>query len=139
MPTEALRTLSPTSGRDYALLDTNLLILEVSARVGPHVLGSFRRISTDFTAKDVRLLLAILSRFKAARTTAYVLAEASNLASGLTGSLRNAWFGELAQFALTTEEAHVSTKVIGSQAEFTRFGVADTALAYLARTHGGLF
>ncbi len=79
------------------------------------------------------MLVEVLSRFKAARITSYMLAEASNLANGLSGALRDAWFEQLAQFAMTTEEAHVGTETVGTQTEFWPFGVTDSALSYLAQ------
>ena len=116
--------------QQIAILDANLLILLVTARLGLPTLPSFKRIAR-FTMRDVALLVWLLKRFKGVATTAYVLAEASNLANELSGSLRDSWFRKLAEFAVVTTEAHVPTSVVGSQPEVVRFGITDAALSVL--------
>jgi hypothetical protein len=117
-----------------AILDTNLILLMVSTRVGLHRFGSFARVKA-FTIDDARLLLWILSHFKGVATTAYVLAEVSNLANKLSGTLRDEWFTELAKYAIVTDEAHVPTQVVGAKSETIRFGIADSALSHLSQNY----
>jgi len=114
-----------------AILDSNLLILWITAQVGFESLYQFKRVKT-YTRQDILLLAWLLSQFKGVVTTSYVLSEASNLANELTGSLRDSWFSGLAEFAKVTAEAHVATQILGVRSETVRFGVADSALSYLS-------
>lgn len=120
------------AGRKIAILDSNLLLLWVTSRVGLP-LDRFKRVKA-FEVQDVLLLNLLISRFKAVATTAYVLAEASNLANELSGTSRNAWFDELAKFAVLTNEAHVSTRSLDPDMVI-RFGITDAALKNLSTTH----
>ncbi|NYF89070.1 hypothetical protein RBB79_05945 [Tunturiibacter empetritectus] len=122
------------SRNKIVVLDTNLLLLAISARVGLHRFGSFSRVNA-FTAEDAKLLSWIVSQFKAVATTAYVLAEVSNLANKLTGSLRSDWFLQLQAYAFITIESHVPIQTIGKKAETVRFGVTDSALSHLSNNH----
>ena len=80
-----------------ALLDANLLTLRLSVRTDPDLLKTFKRIN-QFVLEDALLLEWILEQFPVIVTTAYVLAEASNLGNSLHGVTRNAWFLQLASY-----------------------------------------
>jgi hypothetical protein len=126
--------LSPfvlNASRKTAILDTNLLLLSISSRVGSQNLKQFKRVKS-FSEQDMLLLAWILEQFKGVATTAYVLAEASNLANEMFGLVRDKWYTELAQFALITHEAHVETQTLGKRIETIEFGVTDSALSYLS-------
>jgi hypothetical protein len=123
------------AGRKTAILDSNLLVLLISARLGIESFGSFKRIQ-PYEPEDIALLnWLLLSQFRSVVTTSAVLAETSNLANALTGGLRNLWFQQLAQFATDTNEVHLATQVIGRDAELVRFGFTDAVLARLSDTH----
>jgi hypothetical protein len=121
------------AGRKTAILDTNLLLLKLTAALNPKMLLTFKRIGT-FTIQDAILLELVLAKFAHVVTTAYVLAEVSNLANALSGDQRQDWFMKLASFALMTEESHVPTRLLGTRNETIRFGIADSALASLSET-----
>jgi len=116
-----------------AILDTNLLILHISAATDLSLLGRFKRIS-QFTFEDVLLLKWILQEFPRTITTSYILAEASNLGNSLSGVMRDAWFFQLASYALLTEEQHIATRALGSLPETIRFGITDAALSQLSQS-----
>lgn len=120
------------ASRRTAILDTNLLILLITARVGPRLLLHFKRVKS-FASEDVALLTWVLSRFANVVTTSYVLTEASNLGNSLSGSDRAMWFTELARYATLATEAHIPTSLLGSQPETIRFGFADSALRQLSK------
>ena len=117
-----------------ALLDANILLLAVSADVGFTRLSTFGRLQV-FVEEDVPLLKNLLSRYAQVVTTAYVLAETSNLANKLSGRLRDEWYAALARYAVAVPEQHVATADVGRLPEFTRFGITDAALCELAKTH----
>lgn len=119
------------AGRKTAILDSNLLVLWITSRLGFQLFNHFKRIKS-YTYQDALLLNWLISQFKGVATTSYVLAETSNLANELSGILRDAWYKELAAFAVVTDEVHVATKIVGSRNETVRFGIADSALSYLS-------
>lgn len=121
------------AGRKTAILDTNLLLLKLTAALNPQMLSTFKKVGT-FTLQDAVLLELVLAQFAKVVTTAYVLAEVSNLANSLSGNQRHAWFSSLAEFSLITEENHVPTRLLGPRPETVRFGIADSALAYLSES-----
>ena len=117
-----------------ALLDANMLLLAISADVGFSRLRNFGRLQV-FVEEDVQPLNDLLSRYARVMTTAYVLAEISNLANKLSGRLRDEWYTALARYTITIPEQHVATADVGRLPELTRFGVTDAALCELAKTH----
>lgn len=117
-----------------ALHDANILVLAISAEVGFRRLRHFERLQI-FTEDDVQLLARVLKQFRSTVTTAYILAEASNLANKLSGRLRLEWYQALARYAIVTEEVHVPTATVGALPEVQRFGISDAALRKLAETH----
>ncbi len=88
-----------------------------------------------FVESDVQLLHRLLEDYASISTTAYVLAEVSNLANKLSGQLRTDWYKALAEYAVVTAEAHVATSAVGKLPEVIRFGVTDAALRQLAQSH----
>jgi hypothetical protein len=117
-----------------ALLDANLLILDISARIGFRRLRAFSRVQV-FTETDIELLARLLTQFRSTVTTSYILAETSNLANKLTGQLRSDWYSALAQYAVLTTEVHVPTAAVGILPEVARFGISDAALRHISETH----
>lgn len=134
MPPSDLQQAIEGTHRQTALLDSNLVLLQVSAAFGPEMLASFKRVRM-FAWQDALLLNWLLSRFASIATTAYVLTEVSNLANELSGSARDKWFAELGKFGTTTDEKHVPTKTVSAQRELIPFGMADSALTVLSLEH----
>jgi hypothetical protein len=85
-----------------------------------------------FAESDIDLLNRLLKDFSSVVTTSYVLAEVSNLANKLSGSLRTEWYSALAKYAVVTDEIHVPSKTVGLLPEVARFGITDAALRNLA-------
>ena len=134
MASEDLLALLPANvSRQSVILDTNLLVLLITAAAGID-LTSFKRIRS-FVSEDIGLLNWLVSQFNGTVTTAYALAEASNLGNALSGRNRDRWFELLAEFAAKTEEAHVSTQTVGRESLMVRFGVTDAALGLLSREY----
>ncbi|MEO7029064.1 MAG: hypothetical protein ABI147_06640 [Acidobacteriaceae bacterium] len=119
--------------RKIAILDSNLLVLWVTSMLPTGAMGRFKRVRT-FTGEDVLLLRWLLGCFKSVATTAYVLAEVSNLGNELSGLLRDSWFAELAQFAIVTNEAHCGTQTLDAEVTI-KFGITDAALFELSETY----
>jgi rRNA-processing protein FCF1 len=117
-----------------AILDANLVVLVISARVGFGRLATFGRLRL-FVESDVDLLERLLRDYREIATTSYVLAETSNLGNKLSGAVRDEWYAALANFAVITPEVHVATSVVGELPEVARFGITDAALRKLAETH----
>ena len=122
------------NGPRTAVLDSNLLLLLICASIGFQRFRSFKRIQI-FSVEDARILQDLLQSFHKIRTTAYVLAEVSNLANQLSGVLREDWFGSLAEFTSITDESHVPTQTLPKLPEFVTFGVTDAALTALTEDH----
>ena len=114
-----------------AVLDTALLAVQLTALTDYNLFRSFKRVGA-YTFEDAVLITWLLDQFHKVVTTAYVLAEVSNLGNALSGFHRDAWFAKLAGYALLTEELHVPTGELGSRSQTLRFGIADSALSRLA-------
>jgi hypothetical protein len=127
-----LGSLFEGAGRKEAILDANMLVLDISSRVDVSLLHTFKRIKSMFTLEDVALLRWTLSQFREVVTTSYMLSEASNLGNSLTGRQREQWFTELASYGKLVRETHIPTKLLGQQIETIRFGFPDSALKQLS-------
>ena len=127
-------TTEVTRSSRSALLDTNLLLLAISGQVGFQRFRSFGRLQM-FVESDVQLLRKLLEDYASISTTAYVLAEVSNLANKLSGPLRAEWYQALADYAVVTAEAHIPISAVGRLPEVIRFGITDAALQLLAPSH----
>ena len=123
----------PGASKKTGLLDATLLVLHIAGRVDLSLLQSFKRVKSNFTQQDVILLNWILTQFREILTTSYILTEVSNLGNSLSGRQRNLFYANLASYAVTSREAHVSTTQLGAQSETVRFGFADSALCQLCR------
>ena len=135
MPSSAFdHILSPDLRRRKAILDSNLLVLLVTASVDLALLKTFKRVK-NYEPGDARLLLWLLGQFSSTVTTSYALAEASNLAGELSGWRRQQWYEGLARFARVTSEAHVPTALLTDHDLFVPFGVTDAALGILSEEH----
>jgi hypothetical protein len=126
-----LEAFVPDFRRKTVILDANLLVLSLTASTDQSMLKTFKRVGA-FTFEDALLLEWLLTQFAGIVTTAYVLAEASNLGNALSGANRDAWFAKLAQYSILTMEAHIPTKSLGDCPETIRFGITDSALTQLS-------
>ena len=106
MPSPAIRALLSGSRGRLLLLDSNLLLLWITARFDMRLLATFKRVQM-FTQADALLLAWIIDQFNSVVTTTHVVTEVSNLGNSLSSHMRLAWFALLAEFSSTAfEETH---------------------------------
>ena len=134
MPSAALNHLLPRVHNRYLLLDSNLLLLWVTAQYDPRLLRTFKRVQM-FTQDDAILLAWVVDRFKAIVTTSHVVTEVANLANSLTSRSRVGWFTALAEFSQISIEHTEPLNSLAQREEFVRFGVTDCALSHLAGSY----
>jgi hypothetical protein len=120
------------------LLDSNLLLVFLSGAMGASFFSKFKRVSNNYKMEDYELLLRLLKSFTVLSTTPHVLTEVSNLAQGLTGTYRRVWdanFIALVRSEKTwigVREKWTSAAELSERAEFSPFGITDTALTQLS-------
>jgi hypothetical protein len=131
MSSEALRSLFVDSRQHYLLLDSNLLLLLITAKYDMRLLATFKRVQM-FSQDDAILLAWIVDQFKAVVTTTHVVTEVSNLGNSLSSKSRSGWFSVLSEFSSQTYEETHSLKSLTVYEQFIRFGVTDCALSILA-------
>jgi len=131
MSNAAIRSLFTGSGSRSLLLDSNLLLLWITAQYNLRLLATFKRVQM-FTQEDALLLAWIIDQFDAVVTTAHVVTEASNLGNSLSSNSRHGWFTALSEFSTTTLEETHPLNALASCEEFIRFGVTDCALTDLS-------
>jgi hypothetical protein len=131
MSNAAVRSLLTGSGTRSLLLDSNLLLLWITAQYDLRLLATFKRVQM-FTQDDAILLAWIIDQFDSVVTTAHVVTEASNLGNSLSSNSRLGWFTALSEFSMTTLEETHPLNALASCEEFIRFGVTDCALSSLS-------
>jgi predicted nucleic acid-binding protein len=131
MPSSAIRALLSGSRGRLLLLDSNLLLLWITARFDMRLLATFKRVQM-FTQADAFLLAWIIDQFKSVVTTTHVVTEVSNLGNSLSSQTRLAWFALLSEFSSNTLEETHSLNSLAARDEFIRFGITDCALSSLA-------
>ena len=131
MSSPAVRALLSGSGGRLLLLDSNLLLLWITARYDLRLLATFKRVQM-FTQQDAVLLAWIIDQFKAVVTTSHVVTEASNLGNSLSSNSRFGWFTLLSEFSSVTQEETHSLNSLTAYDEFIRFGITDCAISTLA-------
>ena len=118
------------------LLDSNLLLLVVSASADIRSLSSFKRVA-DFTVQDYELLVRFLKSFKILVTTPHILTEVSNLANSLSGSYRRNFFNRFTALIHAGEdhssvvERWTPALKLASLPEFPLLGITDCAVGDL--------
>jgi len=131
MNNAAILSLLAGSGSRSLLLDSNLLLLWITAQYDLRLLATFKRVQM-FTQDDAILLAWIIDQFDSVVTTAHVVTEASNLGNSLSSNSRLGWFTTLSEFSTTTLEETHRLNILASCEEFIRFGVTDCALSNLS-------
>jgi hypothetical protein len=134
MTRSAIDTVLAGSRSQFLLLDSNLLVLWITAKYDLSLLATFKRVQM-FTQDDAIVLAWIVDQFKAVATTAHVVTEASNLGNSLSSRSRVGWFSFLSEFSATAREETRSLGLLTSYEEFVRFGVTDCALSVLPDTY----
>ena len=128
MPSPSLRALLHGARQRSLLLDSNLLLLWLTAKYDMRLLGTFKRVQM-FTQDDAVLLAWVVDQFGAVVTTAHVVTEASNLGNSLSSYTRNGWFKALAELCLTLSEDTPPLTSLALKDEFIQFGITDCALS----------
>jgi predicted nucleic acid-binding protein len=128
MPSPAIPALLSGSRGRLLLLDSNLLLLWITARFDMRLLATFKRVQM-FTQADAFLLAWIIDQFKSVVTTTHVVTEVSNLGNSLSSQTR---FALLSDFSSNTLEETHSLNSLATRDEFVRFGITDCALSSLA-------
>jgi rRNA-processing protein FCF1 len=131
MSNPAIRSLLSGSDTRSLLLDSNLLLLWITAQYDLRLLATFKRVQM-FTQDDAIFLAWIIDQFKSVVTTAHVVTEASNLGNSLSSYSRLGWFTALSEFSTTTLEETHPLNGLATREEFIRFGVTDCALSNLS-------
>jgi rRNA-processing protein FCF1 len=131
MSNTAISTLLSGSGSRSLLLDSNLLLLWITARYDLRLLATFKRVQM-FTQDDAILLAWIIDQFHSVVTTTHVVTEASNLGNSLSSYSRLGWFTALSEFSTNTLDETHPLNTLASCEEFIRFGVTDCALSNLS-------
>lgn len=131
MPNAAVQALLQGAAQRSLLLDSNLLLLWLTAQYDMRLLTTFKRVEM-YTQNDAALLAWIIDQHGALVTTAHIVTEASNLGNSLSSYIKSGWFGSLAAFCLTTVEDTPALAALAVKDELLRFGLADCALATLS-------
>jgi hypothetical protein len=126
-------SLRPHLGRP-AVLDSNLLLLNLCCEFHPPLIHSFKRLSI-FDPADALLLSATLGLFSTLHVTPHVLTEVSNLANSLPNWRKDSWPHFFATRISTIPEKYCSSHDLASDSAAMRFGLTDAALVRLAQTH----
>jgi rRNA-processing protein FCF1 len=131
MSNSAIRSQLIGSGVCSLLLDSNLLLLWITAQYDLRLLATFKRVHM-FRQDDAILLAWIIDQFDSVVTTAHVVTEVSNLGNSLSSNSRLGWFTVLGEFSTATLEDTHPLNALASCEEFIRFGVTDCALSNLS-------
>ncbi len=114
-----------------ALLDTNLLLLWLVAKVDPLLVLQFKRVRM-FSLEDLAILDSLLLPFRGLVTTPHILAETSNLVDQAPPQWRTALIRELRRFVEEQVEIFVPAKSVVERDDFKFLGLTDTALIALS-------
>lgn len=118
------------------IVDTNILLL--------YLIGSFDRnwiakfdLLQKYAQEDYDTLVLLLRQFDRILTTPNILTEASNLCGDLTkeklkGKLPALYYPSFVQSIGQLNERYVPSNAAAADAAFSRFGVSDCGIAYLA-------
>lgn len=113
------------------LVDTNLLLLLVVG--GTPSIKNFKRTNM-YDSTDYDLLLRMVDPFKKLVVTPHILAEVSNLANGLHGSLLDDFFETLKRsLASTIFEIHKPAVEISENYSLSPYGLADVGIMAVAK------
>jgi len=119
------------------LLDSNLLLVFLAGRVDSHLFDSFKRVE-KYTAEDFDLLEKILQHFTVLLITPHILTEVGNLANSLPENVKPNWYRVLVSLLLSEDcipgvkERWTPAIQLARTPEFSRFGIADSAVTVLA-------
>ena len=112
--------------------DTNILLLEVVGACHPKRVESFKR-TRQFTLFDFDLLNQFLGRFVRIVTTPNIMSEVSNMLKQLLDHEARQAHQLLTSRLEVLDERFVSTSTAANDTAFTRLGVTDAVLVWLAK------
>jgi len=114
------------------LLDTNVLLLYLVARIQVKLIVSMKRL-TSFEVGDHEVLGKLMVEYRSMITTPHVLAEVSNFVDQAPVLYRPALSASLAQFAVQHGEEYEPASQLVKQRAFESLGMTDTGLLSLSR------
>jgi hypothetical protein len=117
-----------------AILDTNLVLLFLVAKVDPSLLVSYKRVQM-FSLEDISLLNDLLSEFSLFCTTNSVLTEVSNLLQHSPSQFRQSLMKTLADYATRLSELSLPSAELVKLDAFFQLGLTDAALSEFSRDY----
>ena len=120
------------SMRAALIVDTNLLLLLVVGAYAPEQIDRFKR-TRAYLRNDYLLLLAFAREFRRVLVTPNLLTEVSNLAGQLSEPVRSRVFVSFAALTRQVDERYFASSDLVGEADFLRFGLADTSVIAMAR------
>jgi rRNA-processing protein FCF1 len=127
-----IRELFEKYKRKGILVDTNILLLWFVGTVNRSRISQFNR-TEKFIPEDYDLLGQILSYFSTIITTPNILTEVNSLINQLGEPERSQCLEILAQWITRLDEFYLESLIITQEEKFTKFGLTDAGIIYLAR------
>ena len=127
----AILDLIEPFGRDGVYVDSGLLLLHYVGQMDATLVRRFKRTAT-YNERDFELLEWTMSQYRELFTTPNTLTEVSDLANQLPGDTRRAFYEHLSGQVAHANENYVESVQVVRVDQFTRFGLADSAIAAAA-------
>jgi rRNA-processing protein FCF1 len=127
-----IRELFEKYKRKGILVDTNILLLWFVGTVNRSRISQFNR-TEKFIPEDYDLFGQILSYFSTIITTPNILTEVNSLINQLGEPERSQCLEILAQGITRLDEFYLESLIITPEEKFTKFGLTDAGIIYLAR------
>ncbi len=114
------------------LIDTNILLLYLVGLVNRQRIPRFKR-TAQFIPEDYDLLLQIVDGFQKVITTPNIMTEVNSLANQLGEPERSQCLIIFAKLISRIIEKYTKSNLIANQEMFSRFGLTDCGIMYLAK------
>jgi hypothetical protein len=114
------------------LIDSSLLVVYLVGLFDRRHLINCRAIKSSFTTDEFKFLAQLVGQFDKVITTPHILTEVSNLAGRLPQTVHVAFRRFFASVIFQFGEKNAAATDLAAAPEFTRFGIADTAIALIA-------
>ena len=114
------------------LIDTNILLLYLVGLVNRERIPRFKR-TKQFIPEDYDLLLQIVDGFQKVITTPNIMTEVNSLANQLGEPERSQCLTIFTKLISRITEEYIESNLIANQEMFSRFGLTDCGIMYLAK------
>ena len=115
------------------LLDTNLLLLYFVGLAEPSAVESFKPLTNHGLGNDAfEILCGVIAKFSKLVTTPHILTEVSNHSDKMKGEAHSRLCKQIEHCVKEFVECNERSAELCGRAEFSRFGLTDTAIAALA-------